>query len=74
MNQKKIEITAVWLRSVDRDHVQVLVETDGFWRLAIEERHGPDNPVGHIAEANGADKWPVDPLPSATALEESGIK
>lgn len=59
MPKTPITITAVWLRKIE-GQVQVLCEMGGVWRLAIEEHE--EGPFSHIAEGNGAYKWPVDTL------------
>jgi len=51
----------VWLRDEGNGHIQVLVEIDGQWRVAIKEYTGPmEGTFSHIAEGNGKDKWPID--------------
>lgn len=64
-----ITVTAVWLRRIG-DRVQVLVEGERGWVLAIEEH--ADAPFSHIAEGNGAYRWPLDPVTDAPV--ESGAK
>ena len=54
-----ITITAIWLRR-EIDYVSVLAEIDGKWRLVAREYY--DAPFSHIAEGNGADNWPLDPV------------
>lgn len=46
----QIPVGGVWLRKVG-SNVQVLVEVDGFWRLAIEEPD--DGNYSHIVEPAG---------------------
>ena len=55
-----ITITAVWLRTTGGENsgdVEVLVEIDGKWRLAI--RDSTFGEISHIAEGNGVYKWPL---------------
>jgi hypothetical protein len=55
--------TAVWLRDRGKGYAEVLVEIDGVWRVAIRTYIGKcENTFGHIAEGNGQENWPVDPL------------
>ena len=61
-----ITISAVWLRRIGST-VQVLVEGERGWVLAIEE-HAEAN-FSHIAEGNGAYRWPLDPVTSAQPAE-----
>jgi len=58
----EFKATAVWVRRIG-DEVQVLVEIDGVWRLAITDY--AENSYSHIAEGNGMDRWPEDPLTKA---------
>jgi hypothetical protein len=55
-----IDISAVYLRR-EGDSLQVLVETDGVWRLVIDRPWPADGCglISHIAEANGKFGWPV---------------
>lgn len=53
---KKIAIEGIWLRTAG-DRVEVLVEINGQWKLAISEqvseipeRNGRLSPVSHIVE------------------------
>lgn len=62
-----ITITALWLRR-DGDHVVMLAEINGKWRLAAREYY--DAPFSHIAEGNGAARWPTDPVTEASAAIE----
>jgi hypothetical protein len=57
-----IAINAVWLRNVG-DRLQVLIETNEGWRLAIDT-FGPltETQVSHIAELAGLVKAPADPI------------
>lgn len=64
-----ITISAVWLRRIG-DTVQVLVDGERGWVLAIEEY--ADANFSHIAEGNGAYRWPLDPLDSP--VPASGIR
>ena len=50
---------AIWLRRIG-DKVQVLVEIDNRWYMAIEEH--VDGSFSHIAEPGGAIDWPLDPV------------
>lgn len=59
MPNKSFTATGVWLRRM-ADTVQLLVERDGRWYLAIEE--SIEGNFSHIAEGNGADRWPLDPV------------
>lgn len=54
-----IDISAVYLRR-EGDKLQVLVETDDEWRLAIDRPWPADGCglISHIAEANGKLTWP----------------
>jgi hypothetical protein len=58
----KISVSAVQLRRIGRDRIQVCVRTDDGWKVAIDYRPFPDISdgavVSHIAEANGAKAWP----------------
>lgn len=54
--QRRRPITAIWLRRIG-DKVQVLVEIEKVWRLAIEECDGS---FSHIAEHTNPERWPVD--------------
>ena len=63
-----ITVSAVWLRR-SGDKVQVLVECEGGWVLAIEEY--ADANFSHIAEGNGAYRWPPDPVTSAPCEAEA---
>jgi hypothetical protein len=53
----KVEISAIQLRRVG-PQLQVLVESEGIWRLAIDHHDG-GGAVSHIAEALGGVSWPV---------------
>ena len=55
-----IDISAIQLRRAG-DALQVLVETDGVWRLAITRPWPADGTglVSEIAEANGKLSWPL---------------
>ena len=57
-----IPVNAVWLRNTG-DRLQVLIETNEGWRLAIDT-YGPldETQVSHIAELAGLLKAPADPL------------
>lgn len=60
--------TAVWLRNLGEDGntVQLLVEIDGHWRIAISDHFAPgQSNVSHIAEGNGMPNWPFDPVTEA---------
>lgn len=46
--------TAVWLRKIG-DYVEVLVEIEGTWRMAIREL--ADSNFSHIAEGAGMRNW-----------------
>jgi len=63
--KRPIVITAVWSRRRG-DQVETLVEIAGQWHVAIRERH--DGAFSHIAEGNGADTWPVDPVTAEPAF------
>ena len=69
-----IDISAIMLRR-DGEALQVLVETDGVWRLVIDRPWPSDGTglISHIAEANGKFGWPtVDPSappPPMTGVE-----
>jgi len=54
--------TAVWLRSKGDKSVEVLVEIDKVWRVALTESLQHEGVASHIAEGNGAKNWPRDPL------------
>lgn len=55
-----IDISAIQLRRAG-DALQVLVETDGVWRLAITRPWPSDGAglVSEIAEVNGKFGWPL---------------
>lgn len=55
-----IDISAVQLRR-HGERLQVLVETDGVWRLVIDNPWPADGcgMISHIAEANGKFSWPM---------------
>jgi hypothetical protein len=55
-----VDISAVQLRRAG-DELQVLVETDGVWRLVISHPWPSDGTgqVSHITEANGKFAWPL---------------
>ena len=55
-----IDISAVQMRRAG-DRLQVLVETDGVWRLAIDHPWPADGCglVSHVAEADGKFGWPL---------------
>ena len=59
---RQILVSAVRLRRIGPDRVQVCVRTDEGWKVAIDYRPFPDVSdgavVSHIAEANGAKSWP----------------
>jgi hypothetical protein len=57
--KKKVEVTAIWLRRRG-DQVEVLVEIDNDFHLAISE-HWEGN-FSHIAEGRGYSNWPTDPI------------
>lgn len=65
--QAAVPITGVWLRT-SGDHVQVLLEIDGRWRLIndelVAEIYPPGRviPIGHITEPLGILKAPTDPI------------
>lgn len=52
-----MEVTGVWLRTIG-DEVQVLVEHEGTWRLAVAELR--DGNISHIVEESGLAKAPAD--------------
>lgn len=56
---KEITVSAVWLRR-NAEHVEVLLEIDGKWWLAIQEN--ADANFSWIAEARGVSRWKRDPL------------
>jgi hypothetical protein len=58
--RKTIDISALYLRRAG-EKLQVLVETDGVWRLAIEHPWPSDRAalVSHIAEVGGKFAWPI---------------
>lgn len=60
MSKLVIDISAVMLRR-SGEELQVLVETDGVWRLVISHPWPADGTgqVSHIAEANGKFAWPL---------------
>lgn len=60
MSRPTIDISAVYLRR-EGDELQVLIETDGVWRLAINRPWPADGTglISHIAEANGKFGWPL---------------
>ncbi len=51
--------TAIWSRRIG-DTVETLAEVDGEWRIVCREN--VNGAFSHIAEGNGADKWPLDRL------------
>lgn len=65
MGHLTIDISAVQLRR-QGDELQVLVETDGVWRLVIAHPWPADGcgQISHIAEANGKFSWPAVHVPS----------
>jgi len=60
VSKQTIDISAVQLRR-QGDELQVLVETDGVWRLAITRPWPADGTglISHIAEADGKFRWPA---------------
>jgi hypothetical protein len=60
MSKPTIDISAVQLRRAGEE-LQVLIETDGVWRLAINRPWPADGAglISHIAEANGKFGWPL---------------
>jgi hypothetical protein len=60
---KTIEVSGIWLRGAGTDHVQVLAEVDGEWRVVIppERIHadGTIQTISHIVEPDGIAKAPV---------------
>lgn len=63
MPTKKIEITAVFLRTSGTDAI-VEVEIDGKWYEAIRDSNL--GPISWIASANGQYKWPLSELNEQT--------
>ena len=61
--QKAVPVTGCWLRT-QGDSIQVLLEIEGSWRLAIQERvaDGARVIISHMAEPDGILSSPVDPL------------
>jgi hypothetical protein len=76
MTRPTIDISAVQLRR-EGEELQVLVETDGVWRLAIWHPWPSDGTglISHIAEACGKFAWPIvepdAPPPSIQAAQLS---
>jgi hypothetical protein len=62
-----VAISAIWLRRIG-DEIQVLVETGGDWKVVIVEK--TDAAFSHIAEANGAAHWRMDPITSSDSIIE----
>lgn len=60
-----ITVTAIWSRRIG-ETVETLAEVDGEWRIVCREYF--DAPFSHIAEGNGADKWPLDPIAAEPAF------
>lgn len=54
-----MHVEAIWVRRIG-DKVQVLFESLGTWRLAIEEH--AEGPFSHIAEHPALEKAPVDEI------------
>jgi hypothetical protein len=54
-----IPVSAIWLRRIG-EHVEVLAEIDGKFRLVTREQW--EGNFSNIANASGADRWPVDRL------------
>lgn len=54
---RNIEISAVWIRRIG-NQVEVLVETEGKWKVVAKEDH--KSSFSHIVEATGCNLWPVD--------------
>lgn len=56
-----IPVTAIWLRGSGENKVQVLVEINDKWHIAIEEHIDTTFsnviPVSYIAEGNGRSHW-----------------
>lgn len=61
MVDKKIVCTGIWLRSIGAE-VEVLVEINGEWKVAIKTSSDPlaQGVISHIAEPAGQDRWPKD--------------
>lgn len=59
MAKETVAVSGLWLRRMG-DDVEVLVEIDGVWRLAITEPL--DANFSHIAETGGLRLAPVDLL------------
>lgn len=56
MKRKSVPVTAVWIRKM-MDKVQVLIETDGEWRM-ISEQH-VDGVFSHTSEVGALEAAPI---------------
>ena len=54
-----IAIGGIWVRNKGSDHVEILAEVDGSWRLVATERIG-DGEVSNIIEPGGIFGSPKD--------------
>jgi hypothetical protein len=58
-----IAVGGIWLRGCGPEHVEVLAEVDGEWRVVIPSEHieagHQVQTVSHIAEPSGIAKAPV---------------
>lgn len=64
--QEPVAISGLWLRRFGAGDIQVLIERDGQWYLAINE-YGET--ISHICEPLGMLNAPRDPLPAAPSEE-----
>jgi hypothetical protein len=60
VSRQPVPVTGVWLRKTTSGLLEVLVETDGVWRLVVEEICD-DGPISHIVEPAGILGAPADP-------------
>jgi hypothetical protein len=75
---KRVPVGGVWLLTA-AGRLRVLVELDGVWRVAIDERRpfdadGTPLTVSHCADAAGFDRLPVPVIlaPAAPAARPGG--
>ena len=56
------KIGGIWLRGCGPEHVEVLAEVDGEWRVVIPSQHiqpGEAQTLSHIVEPGGIEKAPL---------------
>lgn len=72
MSEKTYPITGLWLRTIGGgdtpQRVQVLVEHDGAWRVAIDEHTAGE--IGHIVEVLGLERLEPAAGPPLTCTVE----